>query len=317
MIPLARVLLAAFVIAVVLVCLPVESTAQAASPKRVLVFPLSGSVPGDKGGDAIGRLTQVVARSAGLTGAEVTVGEVTFEDASTMAGCAATGADCLAQVAKALHVDHVVLGSVEAGADAGHVKVTLIAYVNEVVSERSFELSAASIDGMVEQLAREAPALFVGEKPAASATQPSEPPAPAPAPVEPPAPVAPAGPSGFARVSTTTWIITGGGAALLGTGAVLLALASSKQNEVNAAPTETPADLDRLATLEDEGARLTTAGDVLVIGGGAVFLAGAAIAIYQATSGPDEPAGARDKRVSVRPLWLGRGGGLSVELSWP
>ena len=315
MIPLARVLLAALVVAVVLVCVPVESAAEAARPKRVLVFPLSGSVPGDKNGAAIHRLTQVVARSAGLTGADVTVGEVTFEDASTLAGCAATGADCLAQVAKALHVDHVVLGSVAAGADDGHVKVTLIAYVNQVVSERSFELSASSVDGMVEQLAREAPALFVGEKPAAAATQPAEPAEPAAAP-EPPAPIAPAGPSGLARVRTTTWIITGGGAVLLGTGAVLLALAKSKQDEVNAAPTETPADLDRLVALEDEGARLTTAGDVLLIGGGAVFLAGAAIAVYQATSGGGGH-GARDSRVSVRPLWFGRGGGLSVELSWP
>lgn len=306
-----RILLALLALAVVLAA---PAGVAHAATKKVLVFRLTGSVPG-AGDAALDRLTQVVARSAGLTGAEVTTGKVSVEDAGALAGCASLDAACLAQIAAVLHVDHVVLGEVTPAADGASIDVALTAFVDGKVTQEKYTIAVAPIDTMVEQLAREVPSLFVGSRTsgpgpgdeAAPATQAS--PAPAAAtPAPPPAP--------RAHVRPYAWWITGGGAALAAGGAIFLVLAQGKQDDVNGAPTGSVDDFHHLQDLEDQGARDTTIGNVLLVAGGAALATGVALVLYQTFTHPTEE-GAPPSKVALRPLVAPGAGGLTLELTWP
>ena len=297
------------------------TASASAAPRQVLIFQLTGAVPDDPGG-ALGRLTQVVARAAGLTEAEVAIGQVTFEDTAALAGCGSTDAVCLAEIARALRVDDVVLGDVGLGAAAGTVDVSLTAFVDGTITQRTFTLSATTVDAMVAQLAREVPALFVGPSegaptaPAAAPELPSHlapgrPPAP-PAAAEPP----PAGEGGFRveRTSTSAWLIAGAGLALAGTGVAFLAIASGRQDEVDAARLETVADFERVSALEDEGRRFTAIGDGMLIGGAVGLAVGGALILYQGLSPGGEHA---PPRVSLAPILRSAVAGVVLRVTLP
>lgn len=308
---------------VALALLAVSAPARAGA-RRVLVFPLAGAVPGH-GAAALDRLTRVIARSAGLAGAEVTIGGASFDDTAALVGCGAPDAACLSQVATSLRVDELVVGTVQA-ADAGSATVTLRFFRDGAVTEHVFTLPAGDLDTMVQRLAREAPAIFVGSSepppppPEADPTPappfPSAPPPPvnpAPPAVTPdPEPRGTAGPRGFARVGATWWVVAAAGVGLAGAGGWLLLEASALQDEVDAAPTRTAADLDRLVELEDEGERYTILGNGLLIAGGAAVAVGGAMILYRGLAAERErPA------FSVTPMPLRGGGALVLELPLP
>jgi hypothetical protein len=293
--------------ALVVVSLLASSPALA-EEKQVLVFPLTGHLAKPPGDAVLPRLTQVVARAAGLTGAKVSTSRASFEDGAALAGCAAPEPTCLGSVAEALAVDHVVLGHVEPV--AGGSKVVLYAFVNGKLTTREFVLATGSDDQVVEQMARETPAVFVGDKPGA----PIEPPPPRedeekkptqapPAAVTPP----PRDEGGFRadRVPAGAWWLAGGGAALAAGGAVFLGLAVSKQGEVDDAPTATAADLARLRDLEEEGELYTNVGNGLLVGGGLALVGGGAWILYRGYS-------SEGSKISLRPH--GAGVNLVVEL---
>jgi hypothetical protein len=100
--------------------------------------------------------------------------------------------------------------------------------------------------------------------------------------------------------------MAGGGAALAGAGAVLFLLAENRQDRVDGARTQTVEDLDRLVALEDEGARLAFAGNILFIGGGVVLLAGGGLILYQGFSSAE---------VAVTPT--PGGAGITLTIGWP
>jgi hypothetical protein len=302
----------------VLVGLMIASTA-AAEQRHVLVFELTGTVPNDPG-DALSRLTHVVARAAGLTEAEVAIGQVTFEDTAALAGCSSTDAACLTEIAAALRVDDVVLGTVEPAADGATVAVALTAFINGVTTARTFTLSAASVDAMVAELARDAPALFLGtsELPPVEPTPDPKPdpkgeptPAPTPLVVAPP----PAREGGFraGQTSTISWVVAGAGLALAGTGAAFLMMASSRQDEVDDASLDTVQDFERVSALEDEGKRFTLIGNGLLIGGGAAFAIGSVLILYQGMKQDDESP----SRVTVAPVLLPSVAGLTLRMTLP
>jgi len=304
---LAAVLLAAGFIAA-------PATAGAAV-RRALVFPLTGSLPGGHA-DTLAQLTRVVARSAGLTGAEVTIGQVSFEDTAALAGCSSVDVACLAQVAQVLHVDHIVLGTVEPAADKRSAKVSLTAFIDGKITRKTFVLPVSDSDTMVKQLAREAPSLFVGSAPAEPAEPPPVAPAPGPALVVAPPPPRSAHEDRFhaGHVRTYAWVVAGGGVLLAGSGGVLLLMARSRQDEVDAAPTGSVADFRHLQELEDQGARYTSAGNVLLIGGAAALITGTALVLYQGWS---HQGRAEQARVSWRPLLAPSGAGVALEVTLP
>jgi hypothetical protein len=311
----------AIAVAVLLALFTPARDARAAA-KHVLVFRLTGEVPGQPP-QTLDRLTQVVARSAGLTGAEVTLGKVSYEDAAALAGCATTEADCLKQIAEVLKVDHVVLGQITASADGTSIEVALVAFVDDVRSEKSYTIALGTVDEMVEHLAREVPSLFVGkgkgEGDGSEVTPPApEPPKPPPPVVVPPPAPPPRDESGFqaARVQPYAWWVGGGGAVLAAASGVFYVLAQNKQNEVNGAPIGSVDDFHHLQSLEDEGARDAFIGNALLIGGGAALVTGVALVIYQGYSHPAAETNDAPGRVSLRPVLAPGAAGLAVELTW-
>ena len=258
-----------------------------ADEPRVLVLPFSGTVPNAPDGPA--RLTQVVARAAGLTGAEVVVGQATFADAAALAGCSEETPGCFKLVADSLRVDEVVIGSVNPTTDGGSVTITLKHFQQGGVNEKSLTVSAGSIDEMVKRVAREVPRLMVpgGEN--------SEPPpdripttTPERAPLEPqPAPVE-RDDRRPGRVGAIPWVLIGTGAALAAAGGGFLYAAKKKQDDADGAPIRDADDFERLVAIEDKGERYTRIGQGLLIGGGAVLAGGVAWALIRRASGTRE-----------------------------
>jgi len=297
-----------YVAAVVLAGLVAPGDALA-GPRRVLVLPFSGEVSG--AADGAGRLTQVVVRAAGLTGDEVIGGQATFEDAATLAGCADRSADCLGRVAAALHADGLVIGTISASADGSQVALEVQIFADGTTQTRTVTLEAGDIDAMVDQLARQAPGLFLGDAPA-----PQEPPPP---PVEPEAtpPPAPAAPpraaprddGGFrlGRVGALPWLVLGSGVALAGAGVGFLVLAGNRQDQVDAFDPHTVADFQKLVELEDQGVRYNRIGNGLLIAGGVAAITGAVLVVLEGRAHPGSTS------VSVAPVPLP--GGLAVSLA--
>jgi hypothetical protein len=111
------------------------------------------------------------------------------------------------------------------------------------------------------------------------------------------------------------WWITGGGAALAAGGAIFLDLAQGKQDDVDGAPIGSVDDFHHLQDLEDEGARDTTIGNVLLVAGGAALATGVALVLYQTFAHPTEAG--TPSALSVRPMLSPGAGGLALELTWP
>ncbi len=294
--------------------IPRPAAAQAAAEgSKVLVFPLTGSVPGDPG-DGLAQLTRIVARVAALTEGEVTISQAAFTDAAALAGCETEDAACFAKVAETLRVDGLIVGSVQPGEDGVSVAVTLERYDarSATIDRQSAVVPADSFDALRSSFLREVSRAFVGgdqgqvEPPTqVEPTPPAVAPAPAPEPRD--------DAFDLRRVGKVPWIVAGAGVALAAVGTVYLIMAQSRQDEVDSAPTQTGADLDRLARLEDEGERYTTIGNVLLIGGVAVAIGGGAWAIYQATRRGPRPAPA----VSIAPVPVRGGAALTLTVPLP
>jgi hypothetical protein len=303
---------------VVIVALLAIGGHAAASPGRVLVLPLSGEVPGAP--EAPSRLTQVVGRAAGLTGADVIIGEATFADAAVMVGCSEEAPSCLSMLADALQVDHVVIGSLAMTPDEASVVVTVKVFRNDEIEERAYHLPGDDLEGMVQTLARDLPGLFL---PSSAAEPP--PPAPVakePAPDEPapavtiaeptPPPSERSGGFDLRRVGPLPWVVTAGGVLLAGSGAGFLWMARDRQREVDRAPLRDLDDFHRVTALEDEGARYATLGNGLLIGGGAAVVVGVVLIALDARAAP-----ARDPALSLTPVPLSGGAGVTLTLRIP
>src|SRR5688572_15455543 len=123
---------------------------------------------------------------------------------------------------------------------------------------------------MAEELSESATELFPGAKPPPEKPQEAPPLSDtAPPPAPPPEETEPAPGSGFSlgAVKPYAWGIAGGGAALMVIGGAFLLSAGSVQNDIDAAPTDTFEDLDRLRTLEDTARTRYVVGDVALITG--------------------------------------------------
>jgi hypothetical protein len=280
-------------------------TVARADQPRILVLPFSGSVPDAPDGPA--RLTQVVTRAAGLTGADVVIGQASFADAAALAGCSEETADCFKLVADSLRVDEVVIGTVKPTPDGGSVTITLKHFQQGAVDEQSLTVAAGSIDEMVKRVAREVPRMLVpgGES--------SEPPpdripttTPERAPVEPRSAPVEQGDRRPGRVGALPWVLIGSGAALAAAGGGFLYVARKKQDEVDGAAIRDADDFERLVDIEDKGERYTRIGQGLLIGGGVVLAGGVVWALVRRASGSgeaSEPAMALD--VAPEPGGLG------------
>lgn len=312
---------APLLVACALIC---QASAASGQKRRILVLPFAGEVPGHP--DGASRLTDVAARAAGLTGGEVVRGQATFADATTLVGCSDETAECFGQLAASMSVDQIVIGNVESVADSTDVTVTMKWYENGEVHETSLTLPATDIDTLVARMAREASVLFVPGGAAPEPTEPEQPTEPGPPKVaedesEPqplPQPlVADPGPrrdrSAMSRIGTAPWLVAATGVVLVGAGAGFWMLSGKRQDEVDEARLSSVSDFERVAELEDEGARYALIGNGLAIAGGVVLTSGVVWAVMRSMSDDDSSRGmAQTVQLGAAPMAGGMGLSLTV-----
>jgi hypothetical protein len=105
--------------------------------------------------------------------------------------------------------------------------------------------------------------------------------------------------------------VLGGGVAAAGLGMIFLSVASSRQGDIDDAPTDSLADLQRLEDLESSAKRNKLIGASLLVVGLAGTVVGGVLVYREGSRTPaDRP------RVKVSPMFMRHGGGLAVSLPW-
>jgi hypothetical protein len=283
-------------IAVLLVAVASEASAQ--EPGQILILPFTSSP--EIAPDA-GVLDQVMTSTATALGHQAISAQASRADIAVLSGCPADDIACYETVAETVGVDRVVFGSVDSAPGGGlAVTMTLIEPGAEP-RRRSVVLTAGGRQALEREFGDHARALLTGAPPPA-VEQPAVDLTPPPEPV-----TATGGGFSPSRVEPYSWAVAGTGVALIGLGSVLLMAAQDKQDEVDGAPTDTVADLERLRDLEDRGKSLTRWGNVALIAGGVATVAGVALIIKQAGSSPGEPPAA-----SIAPTPVAGGLGLTI-----
>lgn len=287
--------------AIICIGAPVTAGAQNRSGE-ILIIPLAGQIDGPLTA-APQRFTQSLAKIAeSTTGTRTMSARVAKSDITTLVGCGQETEECYAEVARTLGVNELVFGRVKRRAD-GKLDVTLTRVrpaSKHKPRTRTFDVTGDSIDAAQKEFELKA-GRFLAEK------EIDDPTTATPAVTTPPVPVESPGFS-FDRVKRYTWGITIGAAGAILLGGVLLALASSKQADVDDAATSSVEDLRRLEGLESSGKRLTTAGNSLVIVGAVGVVAGGVLMYLQGSAKPT----AEKKTLSVGPT---AAGGLAVMVS--
>lgn len=283
--------------AVALVVLATRAVAAADEPGQILILPFTSSTEMTADAEV---LAQVMTRTATALGHEAISAQASRADVAVLSGCPPDDNACYETVAETVGVDRVVFGSVES-APGGGLEVTMI--LVEPGTEprrRTAVVAAGGRQALESEFGAHARALLTGEPPPQDEQLQVD--------LTPPAPVTAPGPGfSFGRVEPYSWAITGGGLALIGVGSLLLVSAADKQDQVDSAPTDTVADLERLRDLEDSGRSRTRWGNVALIAGGVAAVTGIALVIKQGSASPDEPPAA-----SVAPTSIAGGFGLSI-----
>lgn len=219
-----------------------------AGPKRILVLPLDGNVePATRA--KLNQAVQKLARDAAAD-AVVTVGDATFDEAAAAVGCEAAAPKCAIAVRTTLGVDELVYGTVTSD-PAG---ATLVLHRSSKASGPPTQSTATIPIGEEHPETQIAPLFGIAV--------PAPPPDPAPLPPPPPPPP----PRDHTRRNAGFAFAAGGGVALV-IGVVLWASASSKQDEIDRARTQTTDQLRALQSLEDRAEKLAITGNVMVVGG--------------------------------------------------
>ncbi len=226
------------------------AAAAVAGPKRVLVLPLDGNAdPATRA--KVNTSVQKLAKSA-ATDAVVTVGDATFDETAAAVGCDAATAKCAISVRTTLGVDELVYGTVTNDPSG---QTTVVIRRSSVTSNPPTEgTQTIPADEPPESAeAKLAPLLGV------TVTAPEVIPTPLPALPPPP-------PRDNTRRDVGIACASGGGVFFI-IGLALWASASSKQDEIDHAPTQTVSQLRALQELEDKAQTVAIVGDLMVIGG--------------------------------------------------
>lgn len=109
------------------------------------------------------------------------------------------------------------------------------------------------------------------------------------------------------RVARSSWMITGAGGGLMGTGVMFWLLARERQGAVNAAPADTAADLEHLVALEDGVKTRALIGNTLFLAGTVTAAIGLTLAFKQAKT-PDRTS------ITLSPVPLRDGVGVVLRM---
>ncbi|MBI5509888.1 MAG: hypothetical protein HY903_14120 [Deltaproteobacteria bacterium] len=252
-------------------------------------------------------MTRVLLQQLRTRGVNATEGSASLAETATLVGCDPAMPACLLQIASILEASTMLTAVVGSRTATSGVTVELVlATAGAVPVRRTATLRRGDPVALAREFAQAVQELLDTEpavdKPAAPtsastpapeglAAAPSPPAAPPAAP--PPETIhrteTPAG-SAPGNVELYSFVVAGGGAALLVTGGVLLGMAQSIRDEVATAPTATEEDLLALAAKERRGKNLTRAGTGLLSAGGAALAAGVGLILYQSLVPPDPAA---------------------------
>jgi hypothetical protein len=269
--------------------LAVTTVAYAGPPHTVLVLKAEGTAD-EASRTAIG--SEVLRLAKQLDG-KVDAGDITLSDAAAAAGCTISDPTCKDEILATFAVDELVATTVTANGTNVNVTVRrMTTGVPPAAAQTSLDYGnppsaidrgIGSLFGIEAAPVQEPPAPPVVPVPA----QPEAPTPPAPEPVaeqpappvdmQPPAPVP--GPVDSGPPSRR-WqkIGIGVGAGMVLLGAIMWTQASAKQDEIDNAPHDTPADFVHLRQLEDDADGLAGGGNLFVIAG--VALAGVSAYYY-------------------------------------
>lgn len=223
-----------------------------AAPKRVLVLPFDGNADSTTRSRVNAAVQKLVRASA--DGAVVTVGDATFDETAAAVGCDPASPTCAVSVRTTLGVDELVYGSVTTDpAKQTTVVIRRSSVTSNPPRATTTPLAAADSPENVEQAL--APVFGV----TAAKADPI-------VPVEAAKP-APAGPRvDHGRRNIGIACVAGGGLGIA-IGIALWASESSKQDEIDRAPTKTVTDLRHLQDLEDKAQTYAILGDVMIVAG--------------------------------------------------
>jgi hypothetical protein len=284
-------------IAVATLLLATTADAVADEPGQILILPFTSSP--EMAADAE-VLDQVMTRTAAALGHEPISAQASRAEVAVLSGCPPDDNACYETVAETVGVDRVVFGRVESAPGGGlEVTMTLVEPGTEP-RRRTAVLAPGGRKALERDFGGHARALLTGAPPPQD-EQPQIDLTPDPA------PVVEGGGFSFGRVEPYSWAIAGGGLALIGVGSLLLVSAADKQDQVDSAPTDTVADLERLRDLEDSGRSRTRWGNVALIAGGVATITGLALVMKQGSSSAAEPPAA-----SVAPTPIAGGFGLTL-----
>ena len=217
-----------------------------AGPERVLVLPLDGNA--DPATRAKLNLSVHKLATESAAGAVVTMGDATFDEAAAAVGCNAGAPKCAISVRTTLGVDELVYGTVTTD-PAG--QTTIVIRRSSVTSNPPRERSATLSPGAESAEAELAPLFGVAEPVAEPALLPPPPPPP---------------PRDTSRRNIGIACASGGGVFII-IGLALWASESSKQDEIDNAPTQTLSELRHLQDLEDKAQTYAIVGDLVLLGG--------------------------------------------------
>jgi hypothetical protein len=231
------------------IVLALVATAMA-GPKRVLVLPLDGNAdPATRA--KLNTSVQKLAKEA-AAGAVVTVGDATFDETAAAVGCDPTAPKCAISVRSTLGVDELVYGTVTNDPSG---QATIVIRRSSVTSNPPREDTATLPAGEPADRAEAQLAPLFG----VTVTEPVPEPAPLPPPPPPP-------PRDNSRRNIGI-ACAGGGGVLVVIGLALWASESSKQDQIDNAPTQTLSQLRALQELEDKAQTYAIVGDLMLLGG--------------------------------------------------
>ncbi len=221
-----------------------------AGPRRVLVLPLDGNA--DPGTRAKLNISIHKLATESAEGAVVTMGDATFDETAAAVGCDPGTPKCAISVRTTLGVDELVYGTVTNDPSG---QTTIVIRHSSVTSNPPREDTATLPAGEAAEQAEAQLAPLFG----VTVTEPVAEPARLPPPPPPP-------PRDTSRRNIGIACASGGGVFII-IGLALWASESSKQDEIDNAPTQTISQLKHLQDLEDKAQTYAVVGDLMMLGG--------------------------------------------------
>lgn len=274
---------------------PVETTGAT----RVLVVPIA--VRGANLDAAAKQVTAALAAAATNSGAAVETSAASRAQVTDLSDCKNEAPACMQEMLDAVSADVIILGNLVAteGGLILTVKQVKRGEPDKVDTHVLKGADSPELGGQIDAIAastfdstvakpivKDAPPRIIDKPPDGSSFD-------------------------LSRVNTAAWAVTGTGAGLVVVGAVMLAVASGKQGDVDSAPDETLDDINKLRDMEDSAKRFELFGNSFLIAGAVTTAAGITWAVLQARRGT--PAESQ-KNVVLAPSPT-RGGAM-VHLTW-